>query len=205
MSVVRSVRRAVVLVTVAGVRAASAQDAPRLDIAGQVTFLRLSDPGSTATGIGGRITFDVSRWAAVDAEINVYPQDEFTIDSTTNAGTTGLTYERRRIDGFAGVKIGKRTQRFGVFAKVRPGFTRLTDKGVACAGEVCALVLIARPEYQTEFALDLGGVVEYYPTPRTLLRVDFGDTLIRHRSSAPPCSDCTTNNFAARVGVGVRF
>ncbi len=49
-------------------------------------------------------------------------------------------------------------------------------------------------------------VVEFYPTARTVTRVDLGSTSFRHRSSGvPPCRDCTTRNFASRVGVGVRF
>ena len=71
---------------------------------------------------------------------------------------------------------------------------------------MCALMLFARPEYRTEFALDLGGIVEFYPTRRTVARVDFGDVMIRHRSAAvPPCSDCTSHNFTSRFGIGLRF
>ena len=68
------------------------------------------------------------------------------------------------------------------------------------------LMLLAVPEYRTEFAFDLGGVLEFYPSARTVARIDAGDTMIRHRSSAvPPCQECTTHNFSSRFGVGVRF
>ena len=37
-------------------------------------------------------------------------------------------------------------------------------------------------------------------------RVEFGDTMIRHRSFAPPCaSGCTSHNLSSRLGIGVRF
>ena len=91
---------------------------------------------------------------------------------------------------------------------MRPGFVRLSDQCVDCVGEVCALatMLLARPVYRTEFALDLGAVLEFYPSARTVARVDFGDTMIRHRSqAAPPCSNCTSHNFASRIGIGFRF
>ena len=115
-------------------------------------------------------------------------------------------YSRRRLEGFVGPKIGVRGGKFGAFAKVRPGFAHLIDKGLGCVGEVCALVLLARPEYHPEFALDLGGVVEFYPTERTVARFDLGATAIRHRSqSAPPCRDCTTQNFATSLGMGFKF
>ena len=76
-----------------------------------------------------------------------------------------LGYSRRRIEGFFGPKVGWHNERVGVFGKVRPGFTRLYDRGVNCVGEACArmLILLAGPEYRTEVALDLGGVVEFYP------------------------------------------
>jgi hypothetical protein len=116
-----------------------------------------------------------------------------------------LIYHRRRIDAFAGMKAGYRANRFGVFAKVRPGFSRLFDRGIECGGDVCALMLFAPPSYGNEFALDLGGVVEFYPPGRFLARIDVGDTLVRRRALAPPCSACTNHNFSIRFGMGVRF
>jgi hypothetical protein len=38
---------------------------------------------------------------------------------------------------------------------------------------------------QTNFAFDLGGVVEYYPSPHTIVRVDFRDTLVRFKIVGP--------------------
>ena len=111
-----------------------------------------------------------------------------TIVSTSGLGVEALAlqtrYSRRRLEGFVGPKIGVRTERFGAFAKVRPGFAHLTDKGIRCTGEMCALALFARPEYDPEFALDIGGILEFYPTPRAVARFDLGTTAIRHRSLA---------------------
>jgi hypothetical protein len=208
MTVSRALVPILVLVTVAGARTASAQSVPRLDVAAQATLLRLSDPGSTSAGVGGRMTFDLSRWIAVDGEANFYPHDDFTLSSSAVVdGNLNLVYHRRRSDAFVGMKIGVRGERFGLFAKARPGFARLGDKGVECRGDVCAFLtlLFAPTEYRTEFALDLGGIVEYYPTARTFARVDLGDMLIRHRSAAPPCGGCTTHNFTTRLGFGLRF
>ena len=106
---------------------------------------------------------------------------------------------------FAGPKAGVRSGRLGVFAKARPGCTRLFDRGLGCSGEICALILLAGPVYRTEFAMDLGGVVEVYPSGDSLLRFDLGTTVVRHRSLAPPCHDCTTRHLAASLGAGWRF
>jgi len=193
-----------------GARTADAQTtAPRLDIAAQASMLRLNDSGSTSAGIGGRMTFDLSPWVALDGEVNFYPRDNFALASEVVVnGNMQLVYHRRRSDAFAGLKMGQRGDRFGLFVKARPGFARLSDKGVECRGEVCALALIlfAPTEYRTEFALDLGGIVEYYPTARTFARFDIGDVMIRHRNAtAPPCAACTSHNLSTRVGIGFRF
>lgn len=198
----------VLLVSVAGAQTAAAQaDRQRLEVGGQIATLRPSDSETTNAGFGGRVSYDFSRWVATEGEVNIFRNDSFERHPSPDLFPGfRLAYNRRRVDGFFGAKVGVRGARFGVFGKVRPGFTRLFDKGIECAGDVCALMLLARPEYRTEFALDVGGVVEFYPTARTVTRVDLGSTVIRHRSSAvPPCRDCTTRNFASRVGMGLRF
>jgi hypothetical protein len=73
--------------------------------------------------------------------MSVYPNDDFAL----GGGNLGLIYRRQRIDGFAGVLAGVRRDRFGAFAKIRPGFTHLNDRGIDCGGDVCAFVLIAPP------------------------------------------------------------
>jgi hypothetical protein len=74
-------------------------------------------------------------------------------------------------------------------------------------------------EGRTFFAADVGGVVEYYPTRRVILRVDAGDTIVRFRESGPvifpptgtfPGSSAitvadTTHNFQMTFGIGFRF
>jgi len=188
---------------------AMAQSSPRqtLAVAGQTTLLRPSDAATTSIGVGGRITWDFLPWASTDVEAAFFPRDTFEVHSRgLNGETLRLAYHRRRSDVFAGVRAGVSGNRFGLFGKVRPGFTRLQDKGLQCVGSPCALALFLRPEYKTEFALDLGGIVEFYPTRRTVARFDLGDEMIRHASFAvPPCPDCTTHNLTSRFGVGLKF
>jgi hypothetical protein len=190
----------------ASVLPAAADPSPRLELGAQFSTLRLTDFGSTTAGIGGRLSFNVSRRFAIDGEINFFPNDRAEIQTLpTLAPNLRVGYSRRRADAFIGPKVGLRNERVGVFVTVRPGFARLTDRGVNCLGSECALVLIAAPVYQTEFALNTGGVLEFYPSRRTVARIDLGTTIIRHRSAAPPCNDCTTGNFSSRLGVGFRF
>jgi len=179
----------------------------RFEVGAQASFLHLSDFDTTPAGFGGRVSFDLTKWAALEAEADFFPNDDAIFPPSELRPPLGLVYRRTRANAVFGAKLGWRSDRFGVFGKVRPGFTHLSDSGVDCAGDVCILVLLARPEYRTEFALDLGGVFEFYPTARTVARFDLGDTMIRHRSAAPPCwgSSCTSHNLTSRVGIGIRF
>ena len=197
-------------VSVCGATTAAAQSpAPRFEIGIQATMLRFSDFDRTNTGIGGRVTFELTPWAALEAEGNVTPDDDILIPNAPAFADIQVAYRRRRADAFFGMKIGHRLEKLGVFAKVRPGFVRQTDRGIECVGTDCAriLMLFLQPEYRTEFAMDMGGGVEFYPSRRTVARVEVGDTMIRQRSTAPPCpaSTCTSHNITTRVGVGFRF
>jgi hypothetical protein len=186
--------------------AAAAQTAPsRFEAGGQFSTLRIGEQGNTNAGIGGHVAFDFSRWIAMEAAISFFPRDRIEVEMG-NAPVTTTRWIRRRWEGFFGPKIGVRGDRLGAFAKVRPGFVTLSDTGVGCAGDLCPLILLPRPDYRTEFALDLGGIFEYYPTPRTIARFDLGTTAIRHRSQGvPPCRDCTTKNLSTSAGIGFRF
>ena len=181
-------------------------DVRRLEVGGHFSTLQIGDAGNTNAGLGGRVSYEFLPWLALEGDLSYFPHDRLDIDSGISSLTLQTQYSRRRLEGFVGSKIGVRAGKFGVFAKVRPGFTHLIDKGINCVGEVCALALLARPEYDPEFALDLGGVVEVYPTARTVARFDLGTTAIRHRSQyAPPCRACTTQNLSTSLGMGVKF
>lgn len=198
----------VVLALATSAGAAVAQtDPPRVEVGGQVNVLRLSDSSDLNLGLGGRVTVNLARWLGVEGEYQFVPNDTLELSDTVDGRVVGLRYERRRSTALFGVKAGYRGERFGVFGKVRPGVTALWNRGVDCLGDVCALMLLAVPEYRSEFALDVGGVVEFYPSARWVARVDVGSLVIRHRSTAPPCAagDCTTANLATSFGVGVRF
>jgi hypothetical protein len=187
----------------------SAQSSPsRVEVGAQVSFLRFSEFGTTNTGVGGRVSYDLVDWATIEAEANFFPDDDILLAPSNLTPDLRVAYVRRRVDAFLGAKLGMRNDRFGVFAKVRPGLTRVTNNGgIECVGSECALILLVRPEYRTEFALDFGGVFEVYPSSRTVARFELGDTMIRNRSVAPPCwgQSCTTHNLSTRFGIGLRF
>jgi len=195
----------VIIVCLAAGNAAAQTAVPRFEVGGHFSTLRIGEAGNTNAGIGGRAGYDFSRWLAVEAETSFFPRDRIDVEMGV-APITTTRWSRRRLEGFLGPKVGVRGERVGAFAKVRPGFVTLTNTGLGCAGDICPLILLPRPEYRTEFALDLGGIFEFYPTPRSIARFDLGTTAIRHRSQGvPPCRDCTTKNLSTSLGVGFRF
>lgn len=188
---------------------AAAQPGPsRYEVGLQGSVLRLSDFDTTNAGIGARFTVNLSRWAALEAEGSFYPQDDLALPPSSIPDLR-IRHYRKRTEGFIGAKVGYRGERFGLFAKVRPGFSSLSErKGLEmCEGTACPLALLIRPEYRTELAMDLGGVLEFYPSSRLVARVELGDTIIRHRSIAPPCwgETCTSNNVTSKFGIGFGF
>jgi hypothetical protein len=73
-------------------------------------------------------------------------------------------------------------------------------------------------ERKTHFSMDVGGVLEFYPTRRTLVRFDAGDTIIRYGAhdefapfifGTPPAlarvGPEVRHNFQFTAGVGFRF
>lgn len=79
-----------------------------------------------------------------------------------------------------GIKSGWRFDRFGAFGKARFGMWRFS---------------------QTYFATDLGGVLEYYPSRHTTIRIDIGDSILFYGGTALG----TVHNFQPGVGFSYRF
>jgi len=126
-----------------------AQD--RFAIGAQLAVHDLPEFSETHIGYGFRFTYAAYLpFLSFDSEINSFPTS-----STGNLGETQV---------FFGLKAGLRVRRWGVFAKARPGF--INFGGGANPQRLTSA---------TDFALDLGGGVEYYFLPHVGLRVDLGD------------------------------
>jgi hypothetical protein len=133
-------------------------------------------------GFGGRFTFNVTNNIAFEAEVNSFPRE--LRDLHMPAG--------RFLQGQFGVKTGKRFHRFGLFGKLRPGFVRFTKVSrftgshevVVFDTLTLQLVRFQVPEFDihdaTYSSVDVGGVIEFYPSRRIVTRLDLGDTIIRY-------------------------
>jgi hypothetical protein len=146
----------------------------KIEIGVQTTSLTLVHPDfgfdETEAGIGGRFTFNFNRVIAADAEINFFPKKALVLPADGSS-----------IQGQFGVKIGKRFEKFGIFGKVRPGFLSVNRVGFfqppgSQGGPSTNFIL----ERRTFFTVDVGGVLEFYPSRRMVVRFEAGDTLVRH-------------------------
>jgi len=174
-------------------------------------------------GFGGRFGYNLTSNLAVEAEVNFFPDaDSYKVPAGFQGGN--------KIEGLFGVKAAKRFEKVGVFGKARPGFLHASKGDLRPrTGSLCVAIFpppagCFETSSKTNFALDLGGVVEVYPTKRTIIRFDAGDTMVflgernipgfinpLAGSLAPsfltiiPASAETTHNFQLNVGVGFRF
>src|SRR6185295_18972458 len=157
---------------------------------------------------------------ALEGELNIFPgADSFSGPEQFNEGYF--------LEGLFGVKVGKRFRKIGVFGKARPGFLYASEGDLKPRIDVGCLAIFPpfpscfETTSKNSFALDVGGVVEVYPTPRTILRFDFGDTIIRlsernvsatfnfgnsiPRLAVSSVPAETTHNVQGSIGIGVRF
>jgi hypothetical protein len=157
----------------------NAREAPvsgKLEFGPQFTAMAIQREGAldgvrTEPGIGGFVSYEVFRFFYADSAVNFFLRD---------TSSSGVHDGGRIFQGLFGLKGGIRSHRIGVFGKVRPGFNSysraLTGVQQTSAGPPPLFKNLF--DRSTNFVLDLGGVVEIYPTRRTTLRFDLGDTHI---------------------------
>ncbi len=102
-------------------------------------------------GVGGRLTYNFTRWLAMDSLVNYF----YKAPNVGDAQRGG-----KILQGSFGPKAGVHTQRFGIFAKVRPGF-------LSYGGVHDSYFPPFPTTRRTDFAMDFGGILEYYPSRRT--------------------------------------
>lgn len=143
-------------------------------------------------GGGGRVTININRYIAAEAQVDHFPQNNSVLIGTIDVPLWGS----KTLAVFGG-KAGVRNDRFGVFGKARPGFIHFSHvPAFGCFG----IGPCPQPK-KTVFAFDVGGVVEYYPSRRTVLRFDVGDTIIRPDQRF----FSTSHSFQLSIGAGFRF
>jgi hypothetical protein len=186
-------------------------------------FFSFSKSRKIQPGFGGRFGYNLTDNLALEGELNFIPKaNSFNQPDAFNDG--------RSIEGLFGLKAGKRFKKVGVFGKARPGFLYATKGDLQANPRALCPAVFPPPvgcfetTSKNSFAFDFGGVVELYPTRRTIIRFDVGDTIIRldkrnvsavlnpQPGSLQPSRLVvisvpaeTTQNLQVSAGIGFRF
>ena len=125
-----------VVVTLASV-AVGQPHKDKLEIGVHSSSLTVFDPDFvgdiTHGGFGGRVTYNFNRSFAADAEINFFPDKQQSLSTEGNA-----------IQAQFGLKAGKRFEKFGIFAKLRPGILSVDDVLTVLPGPISVVNGIAQ-------------------------------------------------------------
>ena|ERR1043165_882990 len=192
---------------------AQTPELPKYEVAAEFTSMgRDNFTGGAEAGLGARFTCNLNKTFSIETAAYHFPRTCFTCEH--NGTVTEV---------FGGLKAGKRFEKWGVFAKARPGVVSFSR------GEVNALPATGPSAFPVEFeenrvnsfAVDAGAVVEFYPSKRIVTRFDAGDTIIHFNrrmfnSVFPDGSGGftffpvtlpakTTHNFQFMASVGFRF
>ncbi|HSE18407.1 MAG TPA: hypothetical protein VLB46_15245 [Pyrinomonadaceae bacterium] len=195
---------------------AQSEELPKFEVAAEFTTLEREafSQRRTEPGLGGRFTFNLNKTFSLEAAGYFFPKSCF---QCRNAGTIS--------QGLAGVKAGKRFEKWGVFAKARPGVISFSQGTFDIRPPVNFPLIPIGFELSrlTTFAMDVGGVVEIYPTKRIVTRFDVGDTIVHfgrrtidtvifdpqtNTVTSPvtiPIPPRTSHNFQFMTSVGFRF
>jgi len=179
---------AALLLMVPAQNAQAQSETPKVEIGAQYTLLRFRDFSITDNGVGGRVTFNLTDNVGIEGELNVFPQKR-----TNSLTIFPIFIDSTRTQGLFGVKTGLRSEKAGIFGKFRPGFVRFGENGVVPGQSF------------TQFALDIGGVFELYPSRSVALRFDVGDSVIRFGSNFTGGDAFYSNNLQISTGVAFRF
>ena len=173
--------------------------------------------GETEPGFGGRFTYNINETFALEGVGNFFPR------ACRGCGRLGDN-SGNILQALGGVKIGKRFEKWGIFGKGRAGVVSFSQGHgewvVTNPGSTFPFDF--RLNRTNNFAGDIGGIIEFYPSRRLVTRFEAGDTMIHYKerqtnfivfdpiTSAPSLvpfriSSETRHNFQFVAGIGWRF
>lgn len=208
---------AIFVLTITCQAQSQSQELPKFEVAAEFTTLERNSFSGTRTdpGIGGRFTFNLNHVVSFETAGYLFPKRCF-----------GCRDDGRVTELFGGVKVGKRFEKWGIFVKGRPGVVSFSagDSNIVAAPPPAdpTFPFVFEVKRSTNFATDVGAVLEFYPSKHIVTRFDAGDTIIhfgsRQRNTIQfvPSSNSflvlplnvpsrTTHNFQFMTSVGFRF
>jgi len=215
MKTTRLIASLIVLLLLSSQALSQSQEVPKFEVAAEFTTLERDNFSGQRTepGVGARFTFNLNRVVSLETAAYFFPKRCF--DCNNNGRVTEV---------LGGMKVGKRFENWGIFAKARPGVVSFSK------GDFDILAVPSSPGFPftfqvnrlNTFATDIGGVIEFYPSKRIVTRFDAGDTIIHfnrrtsHFITFDPATSTfglvpftlparTTHNFQFMASVGFRF
>jgi len=189
------------------------EELPKFEVAGEFTTLERGDFSGRRTdpGFGGRFTYNLNKIFSLEGAGYFFPKGCF--DCRQNGRVTEV---------LGGVKVGKRFDSWGIFAKARPGVISFSQGDFEVVPQGAGLPFLIKTNNLNGFAADIGGVVEFYPSKRIVTRFDAGDTIVhipgrtRNFFQFDPVTGGTklvpfhipgrtTHNFQFMTSIGFRF
>ncbi len=195
---------------------------PKIEV-GIESMLTFSDNSPTLPGVGARLTYNLNRHFALEGAAYFTPGNcKFCSGEVTGRITQGMF----------GIKAGQRFKKFGLFVKARPGVINLSQAEFDLVPTGSSKNFLTSPfdeppfrvvsRSRTDFAMDVGGVLEIYPTKKFFLRFDtgllierigsrtfnsfqFDETTGGFRPFAIPVPGSTIGHVQFTSGVGFRF
>ena len=150
-------------------------------------------------GVGAFASYAVLPYCDIEAVTGLFQVNKF--HSPFEGGRT--------LETLAGLKLGRRGQRFGVFATIRGGVE--TDTAAVLSGDFIAEKFVTH--WAPHAALNFGGLLELYVRARGVIRLELGDTRLSYRDAmgttdgfpvtAP--AQQATNSISTTMGFGWRF
>ena len=215
-------------------RAQNFADDTRWELGGHFALLNLPyqcsgqancDTGSS--GFGGNLTYNMSAWVSLDAEMNFFPDNGNPATSVTGGQVT---------EGLFGLRVGPTTRKWGFYSVLRPGFvsfSRVLEGASTAPGGVAGATtgqrqftatLFAPDAWRspklysaqtlstaglgfsrnTDFALNYGEAIEYRPTKHVALRFDIGDTIVTY-PGVSVLGPFKQHNFQVSQALVIRF
>jgi hypothetical protein len=163
----------VLVIGLAWVAPAIAQPRQPFEAGVQVVAGSLPQFEGSDFGVGGRLAWRPDDLLAFEGELNLFPGEY---------PESGRGFSRRRVEGLFGVTAGVRLGVVRPFAKFRAGFL---DVGEAPRPFPCILIFppplsCALAAGRTLPAFDIGGGVDVDITPRTFVRVEAGNRMLKY-------------------------
>jgi hypothetical protein len=154
----------IVLIAIFSVRNCFAQDQyTRFEVGAEFSTIRQTPDGGGGKnfpGFGGRFDWNLNRRLALEGEVDYFPEHAAALFLVQGGQTLQAVFGLR-------AKVIE-TRRLSVFGLIRPGLLHFND--------VLRYSTNPNATYQTKsptyFELNLGGGIEYYVSPRWVLRAD---------------------------------